>query len=160
MKRWSTAVLAICAVIACTGAVPEVDTSADEAAIRALLERATVVNNAGDAAGWADLFAPGAVFMPANAPEITTRIGLEESAVQSFSTYDFDVVISPVEIVILGDWAFSRTTVKGTVSPKEGGEPVVVDVKEIAVYQRQSDGSWKVARLIGNSNVPEGWGAA
>jgi uncharacterized protein (TIGR02246 family) len=155
MKRCSTAVLAVCAVIACTGTVPEADTSADEAAIRALLEHATEVNNANDAAGWADLFAPGAVFMPANAPEVTTRAGLETSAATRFSSYDADLVISPVEIVVLGDWAFSRTTVKGTVSPKGGGEPVVLDVKEIAVYQRQLDGSWKVARLIGNSNLPE-----
>jgi uncharacterized protein (TIGR02246 family) len=142
-------------VIGCEGRAPEADTSADEAAIRALLEHATAINNAGDAAAWADLFAPGAVFMPANAHEVTTRTGLEQLAAARFSSFDSDVVISPVEIVLLGDWAFSRTTVKGSVSSKSGGEPIAVDLKEIAIYQRQPDGSWKVARLIGNSNLPE-----
>jgi len=153
-RRWP-AVLAVCAVIGCEARPPEADTGADEAAIRALLEHATAVNNAGDAAAWAELFAPGAVFMPANAPEVTTPAGLEQLAAARFSSFDSDVVISPVEIVLLGDWAFSRTTVRGSLSPKAEGELVAVDLKEIAIYQRQPDGSWKVARLIGNSNLPE-----
>ncbi len=57
-----------------------------------------------------------------------------------------------MEIEVLGDWAFARTRVTGTLNPKDEGDPFPVDSKEIAIYRRQPDGAWKLWRLIGNSN--------
>ena len=136
--------------IACAGEEPT--PSADTLAIRALLERSADANNAGDVAGWVELFADDAVYMPDNSPPITTRDDLERVAVSGFGRYRNNIRIEPVEIVLLGDWAFAQVHVTGNAVPRGDGNPVVVDMKEIALFRRQADGTWKIARLIGNSN--------
>jgi uncharacterized protein (TIGR02246 family) len=137
-------------LLACGGDAP--DTTADVAAIRAFIDNATDINNAGDIAGWVDLFAEDMVFMPDGQPAITTRDALEGSAVSHFSRYRPNIRITADEIQIMGDWAFARTTVTGTLTPHGNGNPLQVDRKEIAVYRRQTDGRWKLARLIANSS--------
>jgi uncharacterized protein (TIGR02246 family) len=143
-------VLLLLTGLACAEKEPPPD--ADSLAIRALIERSTDVNNAGDIAGWVELFADDAVYMPDNSPPITTRDDLERIAVSSFGRYRHNIRIEPVEIVLLGDWAFAQAHVTGNAVPRGDGNPVVVDMKEIALFRRQADGSWKIARLIANSN--------
>ena len=149
----------LAAMLSCSGpTVTRRDTEVDKAAIRTFIRRAVEVNRAGDAAAWADFFAEGGVYMPANSPEVTTRAGLREAAERYFGEFQPKIVITPVEIEVSEDWAFAKTTVTGTLLPKSGGdpvpEPVPVNGKEIAVYRRQQDGGWKLWRLIGNSNRP------
>jgi uncharacterized protein (TIGR02246 family) len=136
--------------LACAGEAPTPD--ADTLAIRALLERSADANNAGDIAGWVALFADDAVYMPDNSPPITTRNDLERVAVSGFGRYRNNIRIEPVEIVLLGDWAFAQAHVTGNAVPRGSGNPVVVDRKEIVLFRRQADGNWRIARLIGNSN--------
>lgn len=125
---------------------------ADVAAIRDLIARTEAANKAADTLGWVALFEEGAVYMPPGAPAVTTREGLEETAAAGFGPWAADVRITPAEIVVDGDWAFARSDVSGTVTSREDGEAFPVDVKQIAIYHRQPDGSWKIARLITNSN--------
>lgn len=35
---------------------------------------------------------------------------------------------------------------------KAGGDPIPIDIKQLVIYHRQIDGSWRIARLINNSN--------
>ena len=46
--------------------------SADTAAITQLIETTADMNNAGDAAGWAGLFAEDAIYMPGGQAAVTT----------------------------------------------------------------------------------------
>jgi hypothetical protein len=41
-------------------------------------------------------------------------------------------------------------------TPKAGGETInaVPDAKDLCLYERQSDGSWKIIYDCNNSNVP------
>jgi len=148
--------VALTATWSCSRPTVARDPEADKAAIRAFMSRASKVNQAADAAAWADLFAEGGIYMPPNGPEVTTRAGLQEGAARYFGQFQPRVVISPVEVEVFGDWAFAKTAVKGTLLPTTGGdpvpEPIPVDGKEIAIYRRQHDGAWKLWRLIGNSN--------
>jgi uncharacterized protein (TIGR02246 family) len=41
-----------------------------------------------------------------------------------------------------------------TITPKDGSEPIPVDGKYLTIFEKQSDGSWKIYRDIFNSNVP------
>ena len=156
--RMLMVVLALAATLSCSGPESRRDGEADKAAIRAFIGQAMKVNQAGDAAAWADLFTEGGVYMPSNGPEITTRAGLQEAAQRYFAEFQPHVVITPVEVEVDEDWAFAKTTVTGTLLPKAGGdpvpEPIPVEGKEIAIYRRQQDGRWKLWRLIGNSNRP------
>lgn len=125
----------------------------DEKAIRALIERTEQLNNDGDVEGWVALFAPGAVYMPPGSPEVHTVDGLREAATAGFTHWRSHLQIDPKEIVVSGDWAFARSHVHGHVEPREGeGERHEINLKQLVVYERQPDGSWKIARLIGNRN--------
>ncbi len=128
------------------------DDSADQAAIRELIRRTADANNAADTLGWVGLFEESAVYMPPGMAEVTGREALVEVAAAGFGPYAATVEITPDEIVVLGDWAFARSHVTGSVTPRAGGDPLPVDVKQLVVYHRQSDGTWKIARLILNSN--------
>jgi uncharacterized protein (TIGR02246 family) len=126
---------------------------ADDSAIRTLISTLQHVNNTGDITGWVELFADDFVLMPANGAAVTAREGLESTAVSSFSRYRYNITITPVEIVVLGEWAFARTDVTGSVVPIGDRDPIRVDAKELMILRHQPDGGWKVARLIGNSNL-------
>jgi len=145
--------LAALAVLLASPAVagPAADEAADRAALRALLERSEAANNTGDVAGWVATFAPDAVYMAPGAPPVTTQEGLVEVVRAGFRNRA-TIEIEPLETHVFGDWAFVRTAVTGSVRLYSNGEVVPVDVKEIAIFQRQPDGTWKIARLINNSN--------
>lgn len=144
-------ILISCIGLAACGEEPP-DTATDVAAIRAFIDHATDVNNAADIMGWVDLFAEDLVYMPDGQPSVTTRDALEAAAVSHFNRYRPNIEITADEIQILGEWAFARTAVTGTLTPHYNRNPVPVDRKELAIFRRQPDGQWKLARLIGNSS--------
>lgn len=41
-----------------------------------------------------------------------------------------------------------------TLTPKDGGEPVQESIKGRHVYEKQEDGSWKIAQDIWNTDRP------
>lgn len=125
---------------------------ADTEAIRALIESTEEMNRTGNADGWVSLFEDDAVYMPPGHPGTTTRAELMQMAESGFSQYVSEVDIRPDEIVVTDDWAFVRSTVQGVALPVVAGDTITVNMKQIAIYHRQLDGSWKIARLIGNSN--------
>jgi uncharacterized protein (TIGR02246 family) len=149
-------VLVLAVTVSCSERVVSHDPEADKAAIRALIGQAVEVSRAGNAAAWAALFADGGIYMPANGQEITTRTALEQYAQLYLGQFVLQTTVDPVEVEVFGDWGFARTSVKGTIQSKVGGDPtpdpIRVDGKEIGIYRRQPDGSWKLWRLIGNSN--------
>ena len=127
---------------------------ADKKAIRAIIAEAVASLHAGAPERWTAIFADDAVLMFPGRPAITGREAIRNYAGEHFQRFRSEVNIEPMEIQVSGDWAFARTAVSGRFSPKDGSTPIELDYKEIAIYQRQPDGNWKVARLIGNSNRP------
>ena len=140
-------------VAACADAAVEADTTADDAAVRALIRQTARYNNEADTLGWVGLFEDGAVYMPPGTPEVATEAGLLEMAAAGFGGYETSIDIEPLEVVILGDWAFARSQVRGTATPRAGGDTSEVDVKQLVLYRRQPDGTWRIARMINNSNT-------
>jgi len=59
------------------------------------------------------------------------------------------------EIEVSGNWAFVRQTFKGTWIPKDGSESKNESSKEIMILNKQTDGSWKIARYMWNNNPAE-----
>lgn len=141
--------LAVLAVPAIALAAP--DPTRDGAAIRAVIESVESANNAGDVERWVGHFAADAVYMAPGAPAVTTREGLVEVARAGFR-HAAAIDIEPVEIEVVGDWAFVRAAVTGKVTLHRSGDVVEVDVKQLVIYRRQPDGQWKIARMMSNSN--------
>ena len=148
MRRLMLPLVAVSAVACGNGG----STDADVAAIQALVQQEVGVRNAEDIEGWVQLFAADAVYLPDGGPPVSTRAGLEAAAVSRSSRYRPNLQIVVDEIQILGDWAFVRSTVTGTLTPNRNANPIRVDGKELVIYRRQSDGAWKIARLMENSS--------
>ena len=133
---------------------PEATTAADVAAINRVHDEYTAALNAGDAAAYVALLTEDVFVMPPNQP---AAIGQEASRARIQRLFDqntLEIARSVKEVVVVGDWAFSRHTGTGTLTPKAGGEPTEFRNKGMAIFQRQPDGSWKIARYIFNSNTP------
>lgn len=154
MRSGVQIVFAIGLLLAAVGPVDaqRAPTSSDRARIEALIEQTETANNEGDVETWVGLFATDAVYMPPNVPAVTTREGLIEIAEAGFR-HESSIDIQPLEIRVVGDWAFARTQVSGCVTVAGSGEVISVDTKQIVIYNRDPDGSWRIARLISNSNT-------
>ena len=125
----------------------------DKQAIERRIERRELVTNRGDANAFAKLFTDDAVIMPTNRTNIVGTSAIKKWEQAFNEEYHVETELEPEEIVLLGNWAYVRLRVRGILTPRQGGDPVRVNGKELAVLQRQPDGNWRVSRLMGNSNV-------
>jgi len=128
---------------------------ADVAAIEEKFRQFAVAINAGDFDGWVSLWTNDGIQMPPNTP---VRIGKEQIRAgmkPAFDQFILKMVITNEELRVFGNWAFLRGTFTETMVSKTGGETEKFDGKYLSVFERQADGSWKVARDCFNSNVPE-----
>jgi ketosteroid isomerase-like protein len=132
----------------------EISTQDDVKAIEEFISKANQINNDGDYEAWADMFDEQGIYMPSNAPEITTHEDLVAHSKKYYDKFKSNTILTPLEINILGDWAFARGTLTGTIIEIASSDSSKIDVKEIAIYKRQKNGEWKLWRLIGNSNLP------
>ena len=92
------------------------------------------------------------VAMPPNEPTISGLEATEASWRQGFGAASLHVTFFPGELQVTGDWAFDRFTWTVDTTPTGGGERVRDEGKSIWIWQRQSGGTWKVAREIWNSD--------
>lgn len=105
--------------------------------------------NASDVAAVLKLYTADGVFMPSNAP---TSIGSEQvkGAYEFvFGNIKLNIEFFIDEIVVNGEYAFARTTSKGTTLIHASGETVPEENRELFVLQKTS-GGWKIARYMFN----------
>jgi uncharacterized protein (TIGR02246 family) len=133
---------------------PVVDVEADVKAIKSLIDDCSRAWNEGDYESYMALFDEEAMMLPPNAPTFGGIETIRSIYRTSFDSLDFNVTITTEEIQVCGDLAFSRDVWKGSMNPKDGSEPTIFDNKNLVIYKRQVDGSWKTWRAIYNSNTP------
>ena len=105
--------------------------------------------NASDVSKILSLYTQEGVFMPSNAP---TSVGHEQvkSAYEFvFNTIQLNIEFFIDEIIVNGDYAFARTTSKGTTLIHASGETVPEENRELFVLQKEN-GTWKIARYMFN----------
>ena len=136
-------------------AMEEIDTTeADVEAINSVREREGAAAIAGDAESFVALITDDAVFMPPNEPPVTGKEAIRSWLQDFFDQFTIEYTPSFGEIVVAGDWAFESYSWTWTLTPVAGGEPISDSMKCVHIYQRQPDGSWKIARDIWNSDNP------
>lgn len=94
-----------------------------------------------------------AIYLPPGAPHVQGKAALRKLLLPIYEQIDAEVAMRPAETVIAGDWAWEWGHLSGTTRLLAGGEPTRFEGKYIYVYQRQVDGSWKIARDIYNENT-------
>jgi ketosteroid isomerase-like protein len=133
---------------------PAVDVEADVEAIKSLIEDTSKAWNEGDYEGYMASIDEEAMFLPQNSPPIGDMETIRSIYQSEFGSNNFELTITTEEIQVSGDLAYSLGNWKGTVNPKDGSEPYVFNNKNLVVYKRQVDGSWKTWRAMYSSNTP------
>lgn len=135
IRRSALAALAISA----TFAIPTLaaaDAAADAAAIRDIWSQYTSARVAGDAETWLGLWDKEGIRMAPGAPAADYATFAPRMA-EGFANSPNSMVIDPEEIVVAGDWAYSR----GTFTVNDA-----VEGKFLTIFRRQDDGSWGIYR--------------
>jgi uncharacterized protein (TIGR02246 family) len=118
--------------------------SADERAIRDVIQRWMDATKAGDLDTVLSLMADDVVFMtPGREP-----FGKQEfaAASRSMSGMKIEGESTPVEIKVLGDWAYVRNRIKVSVTPSPGAQMQMRSGYTLSIFSRQPDGRWLLAR--------------
>jgi len=139
-------------IIACT---QNPDVQADVDAIKKLHNELNAAWDNSDINGILALWTDDGIAMP---PKKSPYVGKERISTRLQFLNDTtleNLSVEIEEIKVSGDWAFIRQTFKGTWTPKNGSEPTYENSKEIMILNKQTDGSWKIARYMWNSNPPE-----
>lgn len=117
--------------------------SADEQAIRDVMTRWMRSTQDGDVDAVLSLMTDDALFMtPGREP-----FGKKEFASQSKGMKDVKIQgeATPVEIKVLGDWAYAVNHLTVKMTPPEG-EPKTRSGHTLTIFMRQPDGRWLLAR--------------
>jgi len=133
---------------------PMVDVEADVEAIKSLIDDCSRAWNEGDYEGYMAIIDEEAMFLPPNSPPIGGMETIRSIYQTEFGSNDFELTITTEEIHVSGDLAYSHSIWKGSVNPKDGSEPFVFNNKNLVIYKRQVDGSWKIFRAMYSSNTP------
>jgi uncharacterized protein (TIGR02246 family) len=105
--------------------------------------------NASDVSKVLTLYTTDGVFMPSNAPSAIGQDQLKGSYEFVFKTIQLNIEFFIDEIVENGDYAFARTTSKGTTLIHANGQIVPEENRELFVLQKVG-GQWKISRYMFN----------
>lgn len=107
---------------------------------------------AGDADFLLSLYGDDPVVMPQDQPAVIGKEAIRPIYQSLLKDFEFKSESKLMEVEASGDWGFFWSTYKLTATPKAGGEPIKVAGKSVFIVKRQSEGVWKIMRLIDNSD--------
>lgn len=140
--------------------LPAASGGEDSATIAAREERWLAAFNSTDVDSLVGLYAGDAILMPEGEPIVAGSDAIRAWFEDSFARAVTRQTIHNDEIVVTGDWAYMRGRWTLTTMLRDGGEARRLKGKHLVIWQRQGDGSWKVARDIWNSNGASAAGSA
>ncbi|HUQ51269.1 MAG TPA: nuclear transport factor 2 family protein [Gammaproteobacteria bacterium] len=126
----------------------------DLAQITAFNERYLQSINEEDIGTLSSLTTDGHVMLAPNSEPIVGRSANDAMNGSAFERYDFSETWMPVETVIDGNLAFQRGTFTTIATPKRDGERIEVKGSFMRIYQRQTNGEWRMTRDMFNSSTP------
>ncbi len=153
-------VILLCITFSCQQEEEEVeerviDVEADIEAIRNWVNKSYATAESGDLEGYLDFWTENVIWMPRNTPTIQGISAVREYVQPYVEQLTSHVVISIKEIRIVNDFAFARINTEEKYTPKTGeGEPIDLNLKNIFLLQRMTDGTWLGTHCIWNSNDP------
>ncbi|MEN2399329.1 SgcJ/EcaC family oxidoreductase [Flavobacterium sp. MC2016-06] len=105
--------------------------------------------NASDVNKVLPLYTNDGVFMPSNAPSANGQQQIKDSYEFVFKAIQLNIEFYIDEIEIDGNFAFARTTSKGTTLIHANGQTVPEENRELFVFEK-ANGQWKIARYMFN----------
>lgn len=90
----------------------------------------------------------GVVGVFGNGRCVSGKEELKAAFVGGFARFDIERRVVSAEVLIRDKWAFEIDEMEGKLTPVRGGTQVCARLETLVVFERQSDASWKVARLV------------
>jgi ketosteroid isomerase-like protein len=150
--RLSLFAIVVVAVAAACQQSTEEDASISRETIARLTAETEAAENAGSVEPMRVHFADDIVMMAPNMPAVAGADSVAAAMQAFFDAVTLEIEYASAEIVVSGDWAFDRGTVRQTLIPKDGGPSITEAGKYLWVYHRSPDGVWKQSRVIWNSS--------
>ncbi|MEY5049939.1 MAG: hypothetical protein RLZZ175_3298 [Bacteroidota bacterium] len=123
--------------------------STEKSAIEKLLFSYRDALNASDVNKVLPLYTNDGIFMPSNAPSAIGQEQVKKSYEFVFKNIQLKIEFFIDEIIVNGDYAFARTTSKGTTLIHANGQTVPEENRELFVLQK-INGQWKISRYMFN----------
>ena len=146
MAKWFKMKSALVALVL-TATLPvaaQADDAADAAAILDIWSSYSAARVAGDAETWLGLWDKDGIRMAPGAPAVPYETFSKGIPGAFAASQPPSMEIIADEVVIMGDWAFSRGNF--TVGDQ-------VDGKFLTIFRRQDDGTWRIYRDAFNMNT-------
>jgi ketosteroid isomerase-like protein len=142
------------ALVACGTAVPPQPSFEDDlAAITEFNQRYLQAINDEDIVTLSSLTTDGHIILIPNRPPIVGKSANDASNASAFERFDFDETWTPEETVVAGDWAYQRGTYRTAATPKDpSADQLVMTGSFLRIYQRQTNGEWRMIRDMFNSD--------
>lgn len=105
--------------------------------------------NASDADKVVALYTTDGVLLPNAAPTATGAEQVKGTYQYVFDNFKYNLEFTIGEIVVTGNYAFARSTSKGSFVIKASGQTVPDENRELFVFQKVK-GKWKIARYMYN----------
>lgn len=146
--------LTVTAALACSAAGDRSTTTTEEdmVAVARLLSTVDRIQAEADLEEFLGLVSEDAVYMPPDEAAVVGRRAIAEWYRRFYDMVQMDVTHEPLEIDVFGDVIVHRGNARGTLTPKNGGEPLTFDNKYLMVLGKRADGSLEIWRAMFNSN--------
>jgi len=151
----SPLIFASFALLSCQPAAKQ--NEADIAAINAVTEAWEAAVEAGNVDALVALRTDDMVQLPPDAPILRGKQALDKvyrGLFGQFSVVGTWPIRGTEEIVVADGWAFHMSEYALQIIPRTGEKTIEERGKMIAIFRKQPDGSWKIAREIWNRNSP------
>lgn len=128
----------------------------DKKKLEQIVQKYVKAVNNGDYEEWINLWVENAIRLPPHAPMIVGKKEIGDSIKLTMNENDLELkVLKIVEIKVYGNIASTICEYSLSRKPKKDGEKIVVEPngKSFALFQKQSDGSWKLQNECYNSNI-------
>ena len=126
--------------------------SEDVAAIKKLAEDWRTGWDRSDTEALLSLYTDDPVLMPQGQPAVTGKNVIRTLYQSFFKEFTVKGEGKVVEVEVSGDLGYFWNSYTLTATPKAGGEQIKAQGKSVFIVRRQNDNSWKIARLIDNSD--------
>jgi len=91
-----------------------------------------------------DLYAPEPVFLPASGERWEGRDVITAHFIEGLTQFDSDLKLHSLHSEASGDLAYDSGTYSEKVTPARGGRAAELRGNYLFIFQRQTDGTWKI----------------
>jgi len=132
--------------------------SEDVTAIKKLAKDWNTGWDRGDTEVLLSLYTNEPILMPQGQPAVMGKSAIRSLYHSLFEEFTVKGKGKVVEVEVSGDLGYFLSSYTLTATPKAGGDQIKGQGKSVFIVRRQDDNSWKIARLIDNSDLEESAG--